>query len=654
MTTTTTKRDIEDLKPQIDKTVQKFLGFNEPALVSVAFRCLSKGCDYKKTKDKLSSYLDDAKAEKLADQLFKVIEDIPDRKKSKRKHKDEDTSESKRIKTEESAILPPVGQPSPGQLTAIQIQEMMANAQRMIEERKKQMQLTNAVARVNSQITVNGFPAPAGAVAAPPTAAAASSGTPVVVTTEAAPSLSENKARIAQLTAMIQDRLSSKPNLLKNWKPDDGKQHKPAPLILDSEGRTLDMTGKEVHLTHHMPTLKANIRAQKRAQFKMSQEKVMEELYEQKFFDPRVSTKTFQRSKRGFKFHEKGKYEQLAQRLRTKAQLEKLQQEIAQAAKKTGISSATKFALIVPRKEFKEGEVPDVEWWDSYILQSDSYDAYDENDPDQKLEGVTPLVEHPIQMKPAGEASKAPLVLGVHLTKKERKKLRRQNRREAWKEKQEKIRLGLEPPPEPKVRMSNLMRVLGNQAVQDPTKIEAHVREQMAKRQKAHEEANAARKLTVEQKREKKVKKLKEDTSLGVNVTVYRVLNLSNPSKKFKVEMNAKQLFMTGCVVLYRNINIVVVEGGPNQQKKFKRLMMHRIKWNEETATKDGTDQGPKVENKCVLIWEGTATQRNFGDIMFKLCPTETFAREFFKKHGVEQYWDLAYGASILEASEDL
>jgi U4/U6 small nuclear ribonucleoprotein PRP3 len=39
----------------------------------------------------------------------------------------------------------------------------------------------------------------------------------------------------------------------------------------------------------------------------------------------------------------------------------------------------------------------------------------------------------------------------VFLTKKERKKLRRQNRRETWKEEQEKIRLGLEPPAEPKV-----------------------------------------------------------------------------------------------------------------------------------------------------------------------------------------------------------
>ena len=34
------------------------------------------------------------------------------------------------------------------------------------------------------------------------------------------------------------------------------------------------------------------------------------------------------------------------------------------------------------------------------------------------------------------------------------------------------------------VRLANLMRVLGQEAVQDPTKIEAHVRAQMAKRLK--------------------------------------------------------------------------------------------------------------------------------------------------------------------------
>ena len=50
------------------------------------------------------------------------------------------------------------------------------------------------------------------------------------------------------------------------------------------------------------------------------------------------------------------------------------------------------------------------------------------------------MIEHPIQMMPL-EPTKSDHV-AVFLTKKERKKLRRQNRREAWKEKQDKIRLG--------------------------------------------------------------------------------------------------------------------------------------------------------------------------------------------------------------------
>jgi len=75
---------------------------------------------------------------------------------------------------------------------------------------------------------------------------------------------------------------------------------------------------------------------------------------------------------------------------------------------------------------------------------------------------------------------------------------------------------------QPKVKMSNLMRVLGTEAVQDPTKIEAHVRKQMAERLANHAKANAERKLTPEQRKEKVLRKLKEDTSAGVHVAVYR------------------------------------------------------------------------------------------------------------------------------------
>ncbi len=82
-----------------------------------------------------------------------------------------------------------------------------------------------------------------------------------------------------------------------------------------------------------------------------------------------------------------------------------------------------------------------------------------------------------------------------------------------------------------------------------------------------------------------------------------RVKSLSNPSKRFKVETNAKQLYMTGCVVTYEDVNVVVVEGGPKAQKKYRQLMMSRIKWDEESYTdKDGSER----DNCCELVWEAS------------------------------------------------
>lgn len=57
-------------------------------------------------------------------------------------------------------------------------------------------------------------------------------------------------------------------------------------------------------------------------------------------------------------------------------------------------------------------------------------------------------------------------------------------------------------------------------------------------------------------------------------ILVSRVKELTNASKKFKVETNAKQLFMTGLVVLFRDCNVVVVEGGVKQQAKYKRYVI--------------------------------------------------------------------------------
>lgn len=63
---------------------------------------------------------------------------------------------------------------------------------------------------------------------------------------------------------------------------------------------------------------------------------------------------------------------------------------------------------------------------------------------------ITNLVEHPVKLKAQKDLQKVPEI-PLYLTKRERKKLRRQTRQEIQKERQEKVRLGLMPPPEPKV-----------------------------------------------------------------------------------------------------------------------------------------------------------------------------------------------------------
>lgn len=104
-----------------------------------------------------------------------------------------------------------------------------------------------------------------------------------------------------------------------------------------------------------MPTLKANIRAKKKEQFvKLTHEKQSTSAADEKFLDSRLDIKAAVRSKRAFKFVEKGSIESIGQKIRIKAQLELLQKEIAEKAKKTGISSAARLALlssIVPTKQ---------------------------------------------------------------------------------------------------------------------------------------------------------------------------------------------------------------------------------------------------------------------------------------------------------------
>jgi U4/U6 small nuclear ribonucleoprotein PRP3 len=93
--------------------------------------------------------------------------------------------------------------------------------------------------------------------------------------------------------------------------------------------------------------------------------------------------------------------------------------------------------------------------------------------------------------------------LPVFLTLKERKKLRRLRRLEKEKDKQIKQKLGLVKPPKPKLKYNNMMRIIGDLAVADPSQADRMVRSAYQERYKKMMKDNETRKLTKEQKADK-------------------------------------------------------------------------------------------------------------------------------------------------------
>ena len=68
-----------------------------------------------------------------------------------------------------------------------------------------------------------------------------------------------------------------------------------------------------------------------------------------------------------------------------------------------------------------------------------------------------------------------------------------------------------------------------------------------------------------------------------------------------------------GIAIITKDLSLIIVEGGPKSQKKFNRLMLHRIKWDEDSAQGirqdkiDKKNQEVKLNRKmnhCKLLWE--------------------------------------------------
>lgn len=258
------------------------------------------------------------------------------------------------------------------------------------------------------------------------------------------------------------------------------------------------------------------------------------------------------------------------------------------------------------------------------------------------------LVQHPELVKSTVPTRPAPAI-PLYLTKEERKRLRRQARREKQQELHDRIAAGLIPPPPPKVKMSNMMRVLGEQAVLDPSKMEAEVRRQTQERIRDHEMRNQANKLTPQEKWDKKLRKVAEDSQGAPEVAVYYVSELTQPatvaaSNRFKMDANAQKLLLTGCAVIVpepvdvgrgvmKTCNIVIVEGGPKRLRQFEKQMLQRIKWDP-----DGT-----TGNRCIKVWQGVVSAKAWPQrFEFQEFANAQDAREYLAARGVEHYWDTA------------
>ncbi|KAI3966030.1 hypothetical protein MKX01_010987 [Papaver californicum] len=442
-------------------------------------------------------------------------------------------------------------------------------------------------------------------------------------------------------------------------------QQKPpkAPVLrLDAHGREVDEHGNVVNqpkLTN-LSTLKVNINKQKKDAFQILKPELEVDPESNPHYDERMGinkAKLLRPKRMNFQFVEEGVWSKQAEIIKFKSQfgeaqakeLKTKQAQLAKAKAEPDINpNLIEVSERVITKEKPKDPIPEVEWWDVVLLPSGNYgdisgDSITEDK--LKMEKITIYVEHPLPIEPPAEPAPPP-PQPLKLTKKEQKKLRTQRRLAKEKDRQEMIRQGLLEPPRSKVKMSNLMKVLGSEATQDPTRLEMEIRSAAAEREQAHVDRNIARKLTPAERRGKKEKKLFDDpNTLETIVSVYKINDLSHRQTRFKVDVNAQENRLTGCLVITDDITVVVVEGGNKSIKRYGKLMLKRINWAESVRNEeeDNMDEdNDKPMNKCVLVWQGSVAKSSFNRFAVHECRTEAAARKYFADAGVGHYWDLS------------
>lgn len=377
------------------------------------------------------------------------------------------------------------------------------------------------------------------------------------------------------------------------------------------------------------------------------------------YFDASLGAKTAtlkSRNARQLQFNPKGKYIQQAASLRRAANLEAMRKRIQESSKKALPSEDP------GEKNFLIEAPPEIEWWDEGLV-TDAKKGYGAVDKENKIETedtiVSRFIQYPVHIEPPGEALK-PTPKPLFLTTREQKKLRRQTRMETLKEQQTKERLGLLPTPAPKIKLKNMMRVVGEEAVKDPTAVEAMVRKQVADREQTHLQMNEDRKLTKEERHEKLEEKKAKDEAKGIYLLVFKIDSLANGKHRFKISKNCEQWGGRGLMLCHPKQSLVLTEFGEHGMKKYKKTM-DRVAWQENDSpnnVKDGnkkalaawlenTEDGVLKDlsaNRCQLIFEGQQKGHQFRSERFttKAVETDKEAVDYLERSKLGSMWALA------------
>lgn len=299
--------------------------------------------------------------------------------------------------------------------------------------------------------------------------------------------------------------------------------------------------------------------------------------------------------------------------------------------------------------------VPTVEWWDRALVVGDSYcqelshrevESLVERGGDVreelqrrsegvhlqvKLEAVTGEIDQPVPMYSAPINTTSHSVI-MHLTDKEKRKLRRLKRAKKLLELREKMKMGLLPAPPQKIKLNNMMKLLAKEVSADPSKTEQEVMAKYNERLKDHEQRNEARKLTKPQRKEREMRRLRRDSARESRTAVFRIARLQHKKNLFKVMKNAEQLALVGVCVRLPDTQptVLVVEGGRHALKLYKKLLLSRVKWDLE-----------EPKGSCEMVWEAEIKDPVFGRFSYKEAATELEARQLLAERQCEHYLDL-------------